>query len=95
MSLLLQIAILDKHQRTTNSLQIASCQQTELPHLLSRSSSSKTTTIVRKQRYNGIKNTCKAVHPQKIKSYGRGPEYLLMETPLSLVVPETSTNDKR
>ena len=71
----------DKHQRTKNSLQIAFRQQTELPHPLLRSSSSKTTTIVREQRYTRIKYTCKAVHLQKIKSFGRGPEYPLMETP--------------
>ena len=71
----------DKHQRIKNSLRIAFRQQTELPHPLLRSSSSKTTTIVRKQRYTRIKYTCKAVHLQKIKSFGRGPEYPLMETP--------------
>ena len=65
----------DKHKRTKNTLQIALRQQTELPHPLLRSSSSKTTTIVRKQRYTRIKYTCKAVHLQKIKSFGRGPEY--------------------
>ena len=71
----------DKHKRTKNNLQIAFRQQTELPHPLLRSSSSKTTTIVREQRYTRIKYTCKAVHLQKIKSFGRGPEYPLMETP--------------
>ena len=71
----------DKHKRTKNTLQIALRQQTELPHPLLRSCSSKTTTIVREQRYTRIKYTCKAVHLQKIKSFGRGPEYPLMETP--------------
>ena len=67
-----------------NSLQIAFRQQTELPHPLFRSSSSKTTTIVRKQRYTRIKYTCKVVHLQKIKSFGRGPEYPLIGTPSPL-----------
>ena len=71
----------DKHPRTKNCLQIAFRQKTELPHPLLRSSSSKTTTIVREQRCTSIKYTCKAVHLQKIKSFGRGPEYPLMETP--------------
>ena len=71
----------DKHQRTKNSLQIALRQQTELPHPLLRSSSSKTTTIVWKQRYTRIKCTCKAV--QNIKSFGRGPYTPLWRPPLS------------
>ena len=70
----------NKHQRTKNTFQIALRQQTEIPHQLLRSSSSKTTTIVREQRYTRIKYTCKAVRLQKIKSFGRGPEYPLMET---------------
>ena len=57
----------DKHQRIKNSLQIAFRQQAELPHPLLRSSSSKTTIIVRVQRYTRIKYTCKVVHLQKIK----------------------------
>ena len=55
-----------------NTLQIVLRQQID--------SSSKTTTIVREQRYTRIKYTCKAVHLQKIKSFDRGPEYPLMET---------------
>ena len=50
-----------------NSLHIALRQQTEIPHPLLTSSSSKTTTIVREQRYTRIKYTCKAVHVQKTK----------------------------
>ena len=71
----------DKHQRTKNNLQIALRQQTELPHPLLTSSSSKTTNIVRKQRYTRTKYKYMAVHLQKIKSFGRGPEYPLVETP--------------
>ena len=78
----------DKHQRTKNTLKIDLRQQTELPHPHLRSSILKTATIVRIQRYTRIKNTFKAVHSQKIKSFGRGPEYPLMETPppLALIV---------
>ena len=61
-----------KHQSTKNTLQIALRQQTELPHPLLRRSSSKITTFVREQRYTRIKYTCKVVHLQKIKSFGRG-----------------------
>ena len=71
----------DKQQRTKNTLQIALHQQTELPHPRLRSSSSKTTTIVREQRYTRIKYTCKAVYLQKIKSFGRRPEYPLWRSP--------------
>ena len=71
----------DKHQRTKNALQIDLRQQTELPHPLLRSSSSKTTPIVREQRYTRIKYTCKVVHPQKIKSFGRGQNTPLWRPP--------------
>ena len=54
------------------------------PHPLLTSSSSKTTTILRKQRYTRIKYTFKAVHLQKLKSFDRGPEYPLMESPRPL-----------
>ena len=71
----------NKHQRTKNTFQIALRQQTELPHPLLRSSSLKTVTIVREQRYTRIKYTCKANHLQKIKLLGGGQKYPLMETP--------------
>ena len=54
----------------------------ELPHPLLRSSSSKTTTIVREQRYTRIKYSCKAVHLQKIESFGRGQNTPLWRPPL-------------
>ena len=68
----------DKHHRTKNTLQIR-LRQLPQPHL--RSSSSKTTTIVRKQRYARIKYTCKAVHLQKIKLFGRGQNTPLWRPP--------------
>ena len=77
----------DKHQRTKKSLQTALRQQTEFPHQLLRSSSSKTTIIVREQRYIRIKYTCKAIHLQKIKSFGRGQNTHLWRPPPLFVTP--------
>ena len=81
LSMLLQMQSFDKGQRTKNGLHIAIPQQTELPHPLLRSSSSKTSTIVHQQRYTRIKYTCKAFHLQKLKSFGRGPEYPVLDPP--------------